>query len=81
MIEASQPVDLSESLALATGVHDGLAITAEDGRALAILATAPFPDHMSATVFAAWLRDTLSDPERLAETLAVVTGGTPPRAH
>lgn len=72
-----QNESLTDALALATGIADGLHVKNDAGETIAVIATAPFPDYRNAYVFAAWLRDTFADPEGLAELLDAIEGGGP----
>ena len=68
---------LSDSMGLATGIHTGMTVCDDNGRPLAIIATEAFADTAAATVFGAWLRDELTNPESLADFVRILTEERP----
>lgn len=68
---------LASALAGGIGITSGMVVAGDDGRVLAVLAMEPFPDAVTATNFAAWLRTELTDPDRMAAFRDAVHEGGP----
>ena len=72
---------LSSAVGLATNIREGFCVAADDGQALAVVANAPFTSSRDEYIFAAWMRDTLSDPAALAAFVRMIADETTGRTH